>query len=162
MNRIFDTACRDLARLTCFLAFNSEDVRRPRTLNSFSENVHEKFVFFTRFLYMVFYTGFTPTIFDLLPFRVWQILSLLIYIYRLYLLPFWLRFIGYRKYTSWTSPAIGSSQPAQNAAETKAYAELTNFSEVTRLSNIRFGDPGMLILSLIYVVLNNKLFCETT
>lgn len=52
-----------------------------------------------------------PTIFDLLPFKTWQVITVVIYAYRLFILPFYLRLIGYGKYADWTSPPLGTHHP---------------------------------------------------
>jgi hypothetical protein len=93
------------------LAFESNDVRRPRNMNSWLTNTYEKGVFLCRFFYLLLFTGFMPTIFDLLPFKTWQILTVFIYGYRLYILPFYLRFIGYGKFADWKNPPLGTHHP---------------------------------------------------
>lgn len=106
-SRLFVVACHDVARIVSILSFESEDIARPRNKNSFGTNVYEKSVFFMRFFYLVFYKGFTPTVFDMIPYRLWQALTIGIYVYRLTILPIWLRLTGYGRYTSWTNPQIG-------------------------------------------------------
>ena len=139
-SRLFVVACQDVARIVSILSFESEDVTKPRKINSIYTNTYEKLVFFMRFFYLVFYKGFTPTIFDMIPYRLWQILTIAIYIYRLTILPFWLRVTGYGKYASWTSPQIGSSQPTKDEPVTKPYKIKTSLAAESRLATVEFGD----------------------
>lgn len=113
----FKTACRDAERLVSILSLESSDLTKPRNQNSWIQNAREKCTFFSRFVYMVFWKGFTPTIFDLLPFPVWCALTLSIYGYRFTILPIYLKLCGYGKYANWTSPALGSLQPKANEVQ---------------------------------------------
>ena len=140
-NNLFHVACQDVARITCLLSFHSSNVTKPRHLNSFSTNIYEKFIFLYRFLYLLLCTGFMPTIFDLLPFKMWQIVTIMIYGYRWFILPFYLRLIGYGKYADWGG--IGCHQPTKDGPETKIYNNISSTSMInnTNLCNIKFGDP---------------------
>ena len=71
--------------------------------------MYEKSIFFGRFFYLVFFKGFTPTILEVIPYKLWQVLTVSVYIYRRLLLPYYLKLIGYGKYASWTSPPLGTS-----------------------------------------------------
>ena len=88
---------------------------------------------------MCFAKGFTPTIFDLLPYWLWQILTLSVYVYRLTIVPIWLRLTGYGKYASWNEPKIGSLQPKDGSDESKPLREVSLISE-HRLAVTDFGD----------------------
>jgi len=89
-NRLFHIACHDVLRIVSILSLDSTDVTKVTNRTVFL-NTFEKIVFFLRFLYMVFVKGFTPTIFDILPYFLWKNLTIAIYIYRLLVLPIWLR-----------------------------------------------------------------------
>ena len=82
-SRLFQVACQDVARIVSILSIEAEDLRRPWNKNSVFANCYNKAVFFLRFFYLVFYKGFTPIVFDVLPYSLWFPLSLAIYIYRL-------------------------------------------------------------------------------
>ncbi len=139
-NHLFVVACQDVARIVSILSLDAQDITKPRSKNSYGTNIREKAIFFYRFFFMVFVKGFTPTIFDLLPYRVWQIITLCIYLYRLYLLPFWLRFTGYGRYASWTTPMIGSAQPKKGDIVTQPYKLTGSISVEGPLSKTDFGD----------------------
>jgi hypothetical protein len=141
----FAVACQDLARIVSILSLESTDVTKPRANNSFWVNCYEKGIFFFRFFYLVFYKGFTPTIFDLLPFPIWYALTMAVYLYRATILPFFLRLTGYGKYANWTEPALGSSQPTspeslKMIASSSSQPPLSLLFE-TRLKELSFGDP---------------------
>jgi hypothetical protein len=156
LHGFFKVACQDAARIVSILSLDSADVTRPRNLNSFWINAYEKCVFFGRFFYMVFvkgnlqvtllfaiiitYLGFTPTIFDLLPYWLWQTLTISIYIYRLTIVPLWLRITGYGSCASWTNPPIGSNQPSKHTLQAKPLSEVSLTTE-KRLAQTDFGDP---------------------
>jgi hypothetical protein len=139
----FAVACQDLARIVSILSLESTDVTKPRANNSFWVNCYEKGIFFFRFFYLVFIKGFTPTIFDLLPFPIWYALTLGVYLYRATVLPFLLRLSGYGKYANWNEPPLGSSQPDPNSS-TKLQLQTSppSLSLVfeTRLKEVNFGD----------------------
>ena len=71
----------------------------------------------TRCVYTLFITlaGFTPVVFDLMPYKVWQAVSILVYVYRLTILPFYLRLVGYGQYADWTN--IGFKEPLKGTAD---------------------------------------------
>lgn len=137
----FEVACQDLARIVSILSLESTDISKPRGMNSIWMNCYEKLIFFCRFFYLVFYKGFTPTIFDLLPFPVWYTLTLLVYLYRATILPFILRMTGYGKYADWNHPKLGSSQPSLESLEMKPIHPSSLITEV-RLKECNFGDPN--------------------
>jgi len=89
-NSLFHVACHDVLRIVSILSLDSTDVTKVSN-RTVLLNAYEKAVFFLRFLYMVFVKGFTPTIFDVLPYFIWKNLSIAIYIYRLLVVPIWLR-----------------------------------------------------------------------
>ena len=86
---------------------------------------------------MVCIKGFTPPVFDILPYNLWRLLSLIIYLYRLYVLPYWLQFSGYLKYASWIN--IGAKQ-AYLSREDIEPLSLESLSNEAQLSSINFGD----------------------
>lgn len=163
-SKLFQVACQDCARITCLMAFESDDVRRPREMNSIFVNMYEKGVFLFRFCYLLIFTGFMPTIFDLIPFRTWQFITVLIYAYRLYLLPFYLRLVGYGKHADWKNPPLGSRQPSRVDSvdkhdgpvleEVQVYFKSNDLNQLTEyhaLSRIDFGDPCFeKFISLLY------------
>lgn len=114
------------------------DLTKPRKHNSWYLNVKEKFTFFSRFFYMVLWKGFTPTIFDLLPFPVWYVLTLSIYGYRFTLLPLYLKLIGYGKYVDWNFPPLGSLQPQSH--EIRFAPPKLSLSTRDKLSQHNYGD----------------------
>jgi hypothetical protein len=136
----FEVACQDLARIVSILSLESTDISKPRGMNSIWTNCYEKFIFFYRFFYLVFYKGFTPTIFDLLPFPVWYALTFAVYLYRATILPFILRMTGYGKYADWNTPQLGSSQPDLQSPQMKPINPSSLVLE-TRLKESNFGDP---------------------
>lgn len=136
---LFHVACQDVARITCILSFHTSNIVKPKHLNSWSNSIYEKLVFLYRFVYLLFCTGFMPTIFDLLPFKMWQIVTIMIYGYRWFVMPFYLRLIGYSKHADWSS--LGTHQPAKDAPETKVYQNISDTTYQTNLSKIQFGDP---------------------
>lgn len=147
----FEVACQDLARIVSILSLESSDVTRPRSLNSFWTNCYEKGVFFYRFFYLVFYKGFTPTVFDMLPFPVWYGLTLGVYVYRATILPIILRISGYGKYANWTTPKLGSAQPDLNSYQMKPIRPSSLILE-SRLKDSNFGDPEFeRLLHALYV-----------
>ncbi len=87
---------------------------------------------------MVFIKGFTPTVFDVLPYNLWMGITMGVYGYRLILLPFWLRFTGYGRFANWKN--LGSNQPSADQPESKPYKKL-NLTLENNLSNVEFGDP---------------------
>lgn len=137
-NDFFQLACQDVARIVCILSLDSNDVRKPYSKKSYYTSVYEKCVFLSRFMYMVFIKGFTPTVFDVLPYHLWMLITTLVYIYRLVLLPFWLRFTGYGRFADWSS--IGSKQPDKTDPASKPNKVL-NLTKETNLANVDFGDP---------------------
>lgn len=137
-NGFFRTACADAARIVSVLSLDSTDVRKPKSKVSFLRNTYEKSIFLGRFLFMVFVKGFTPTIFDLLPYWFWRLITTVIFLYRLFLLPFWLRATGYLRYADWTD--LGSKQPPKTAKEAQPLRKV-KLSAVTNLSKVDFSDP---------------------
>jgi hypothetical protein len=142
----FKTACRDAERIVSILSLESTDLTKPRNQNSWYQNFSEKCTFFSRFFYMVFYKGFTPTIFDLLPFPVWYALTLSVYGYRFTILPIYLKLCGYGKYANWNSPALGSLQPKPH--EIKFSLPKLSLSTRNRLSEHNYGDSDFEIMVL--------------
>ena len=136
----FKTACSDLARIVSIMSLESTDITKPRHLNSFFINFLEKLIFFLKFFYLVFIKGFTPTIFDMLPFSVWYLLTMFVYLYRATILPLILRLIGYEKYVNWNEPRIGSKQPKKDSIEGKQLPILL-LTKKNNLSSVNFGDP---------------------
>jgi hypothetical protein len=139
-DRLFHVACQDVARVVSILTLEAEDVSRPREKQSFLVNAKEKTIFFMRFFYLVFYKGFTPTVFEMMPYKLWQILTIGIYIYRTIALPIILQLTGYRKYASWTTPRLGSKQPKATDPISKPYAIRHSLMAEGRLSKVNFGD----------------------
>lgn len=148
----FKAACGDVLRIVSILSLDSTDVTKPRRKNPTSKNAYEKMVFFWRFFYMVFIKGFTPTVFELLPYWFWRLITMIIYIYRLVVVPFWLRFTGYTKFASWKD--IGKYQPVKDAPEAQLHKPLSLTKE-TNLANVDFGDP-------LYEMFITKLYSLTT
>lgn len=101
---------------------------------------------------MVFIKGFTPTVFDVLPYWFWRLLTTAIFLYRLFLLPFWLRMTGYLRYADWSD--IGSRQPVKGSLEAKPLKSVDLVSE-TNLSDVDFADPD-------YELFITKLYGFTT
>lgn len=135
-NNLFQIACQDVLRIVSILSLDSTDIIQVKN-RTITKNIYEKITFFTRFLYLVFIKGFTPTIFDVLPYWLWKSISIAIYIYRLMVLPFILRLSGYGKYTSWEG--IGTKQPSINAKESQPLKVLS-LSKENQLSKVDFGD----------------------
>jgi hypothetical protein len=147
-NQFFRTACNDVLRIVSILSLDSTDVVKPRSKQSVLTNYYEKFVFFRRFLYMVFIKGFTPTVFDILPYTLWTVITVIVYFYRLIFLPFWLRLTGYGKYASWKG--LGSKQPKEGSEACETYSDLS-LTKYDRLANVNFGDPKYeYLLSKLY------------
>ncbi len=151
-NSFFHVACQDVARIVSILSLDSNDVRKPHDKISFGRNFYEKSVFISRFFYMVFIKGFTPTVFDVLPYHFWMAITMGVYAYRLTLLPFWLRFTGYRRFANWKN--IGSNQPSPTEPESQPFKKL-NLSKEGALSKTDFGDPQ-------YEMFLNRLYGFTT
>ena len=139
---LFKVACQDVARIVSILSIESQDFTVPRSKNGILMNIREKMTFFGRFFFMVFIKGFTPTVFDMLPYYVWLALTMAIYLYRLIVLPFWLRLTGYGKYASWTLPPLGSKQPLLGDVDKFAlpYKLKTSLSSENPLNDTFFGD----------------------
>lgn len=133
----FRIACNDVLRIVSILSLDSTDVTKPIEKKSFFVHFQEKSIFFGRFLYMVFIKGFTPTVFDILPYYLWVTLTALIYVYRLIVLPFWLRLTGYGKYANWKG--LGTKQPDKTSKDANIVQGLS-LSKKDRLSKISFGD----------------------
>jgi hypothetical protein len=136
-NRFFKTACADVLRIVSILSLESSDVVKPRAKQGFLTRAYEKSVFLGRFFYMVFIKGFTPTVFDILPYNFWIVLTGLIYIYRSIVLPFWLRLTGYGQYANWTG--IGTKSPPLGSEKAKLPPKLS-LTAKNRLSAAEFGD----------------------
>jgi hypothetical protein len=140
---VFKLACQDVARIVSILSIESQDFTKPRNLNGAGNNLKDKLTFFGGFFYMVFLKGFTPTVFDMMPYHLWYALTISIYVYRLVLLPFWLRLTGYGKYASWTVPALGTKQPKPGGKFSKPY-DMKGKHYLTAegpLAKVNFGDP---------------------
>jgi hypothetical protein len=137
-NGFFRAACNDVLRIVSVLSLDATDVRKPRTKVSVVQNAYEKAVYLGRFFYMVFVKGFTPTVFDVLPYWFWRLLTTAIFLYRLFLLPFWLRMTGYLRYANWSD--LGSKQPAKDSVEAQPLKKV-DLSAQTNLSKCDFGDP---------------------
>lgn len=135
---LFKVACQDVARVVSILSIESEDFQFQN--QSLSKKIANKGIFFGRFFYLVFFKGFTPTIFDMIPYRLWQGLTIGIYLYRLAILPTYLRMTGYGKYSSWTVPTLGSAQPSKDNAISKPYQTKESISKESRLAQHNFGD----------------------
>jgi hypothetical protein len=152
-NRFFKTACADVLRIVSILSLDSTDVTKPYEKKNFQTHLYEKTIFFGRFFYMVFIKGFTPAIFDIMPYYLWILVTAFIYVYRLIVLPFWLRLTGYGKYANWTG--LGTKQPAPDSDRAKLPPQGLSLIKKDRLSNIQFGDPD-------YERLLNKLYQLST
>ena len=137
-NGFFRTACNDVLRIVSVLSLDSTDVRKPRIKVSVLQNIYEKTIYLGRFFYMVFIKGFTPTVFDILPYWFWRMLTTGIFLYRLFLLPFWLRATGYLKYTDWST--LGSLQPHKDSPLAKPLKKVDMITE-KNLSAVDFADP---------------------
>jgi len=137
-NDFFRSACQDVLRIVSVLSLDSTDVTKPRSQVSGLQSMREKITYLSRFFYMVFIKGFTPTVFDVLPYWFWRLLTTMIFLYRLFLLPFWLRLTGYTRYADWSD--IGSKQPAKDAPEAQPL-KTVNLSSETNLSALDFADP---------------------
>lgn len=137
-NGLFRTACEDVLRIVSVLSLDSTDVTKPSHKKTLAVRVQQKLIFMSRFFYMVFIKGFTPTIFDLLPFTVWKIISIAVYVYRLVVVPFWLRFTGYGMYADWKE--IGTQQPDAADALAKPLKSVSLTKE-SKLSAVDFGEP---------------------
>lgn len=141
-SKLFQSSCQDVARIVSILSMDATDVSRPPSSKSFPVQVYEKIVFLWRFFYMVFVKGFTPAIFDLLPFQVWRAITIAVYLYRLYLLPFYLRFVGYGQFVNWNEPPLGSKQPSKGSQDDKPLLQDSLvLSKESRLAVVDFGDP---------------------
>ena len=136
-SKIFTSACTDTLRIVSILSLESNDVTKPQNKKSLSTTFYERVVFLWRFFYMVFIKGFTPPVFDILPYTVWRLLSLIIYLYRLYLVPYWLRFTGYLKYASWKD--IGFKQSCLEEDDIIPL-KTGSLSKESQLSLVNFGD----------------------
>jgi hypothetical protein len=137
-NGFFRSACQDVARIVSVLSLDSTDVTKSRKKITKFENAKEKIVFFARFFYMVFIKGFTPTVFDVLPYWFWRLLTTVIFLYRLFLLPFWLRMTGYLKYADWSD--LGSRQPKKDDPVAKPLKAVPLTKE-SNLAAVDFADP---------------------
>jgi len=137
-NGFFRSACQDVLRIVSVLSLDSTDVTKPRSQVSSLQSMREKITYLSRFFYMVFIKGFTPTVFDVLPYWFWRLLTTTIFLYRLFLLPFWLRLTGYTRYADWSG--IGSKQPAKDAPEAQPL-KTVNLTSETNLSALDFADP---------------------
>jgi hypothetical protein len=137
-NGFFQTACQDVSRIVSILSLDSTSITKPFNKKPLFTNLYERYVFFSRFFYMVFIKGFTPTIFDAIPYNLWKVITIAVYIYRLYLLPFWLRFTGYGKYTSWKD--LGSKQPSSSDPSAQPLKVHHSLILEKKLSSMNFGD----------------------
>jgi hypothetical protein len=137
-NSFFKAACNDVLRIVSIISLDSTHVTKPAADKPWTKTWREKAVFISRFFYLVFFKGFTPVVFDYMPFKLWQIISLAIYFYRLFILPFYLRLTGFGKYANWTN--IGHKQPAPDSPDGKCYKSGSLLKEAP-LSETNFGDP---------------------
>jgi hypothetical protein len=139
-NSFFHIACQDVARIVSILSLDSTDITKPKSKQPFFIRIYEKSLFICRFFYMVFLKGFTPMVFDVLPYHVWMILTTFIYLYRLWIVPFWLRFTGYGKYASWSD--LGSKQPSKDSSVASLPQNSLSLSKKERLAKLSFGDDN--------------------
>lgn len=139
-NRIFQLACQDVLRIVSILSLDSLDVVKPNNKKNVSTNMAEKLTFLSRFFYMIFIKGFTPVVFDILPYNLWMFVTIVVYLYRLLLLPFWLRLIGYGKYANWSK--LGSSLPPNGDSPESQPLSVPSLSKESNLSSVDFGDPN--------------------
>jgi hypothetical protein len=92
--------------------------------------------------------------------RFWKLLTVLIFLYRLLLLPYWLRLTGYARYTDWSD--LGSKQPAKSAPEAQPLAKVPLTSE-SSISTVDFGDPQYeLFLSKLYMYVPIYIYLRTS
>jgi hypothetical protein len=138
-NKFFQAACQDVLRIVSILSLDSTHVTVPEKKKSFATNMFEKTTFMSRFFYMVFVKGFTPVIFDMMPYKLWQAVSIGVYVYRLTILPLYLRLVGYGQYADWTN--IGLKQPVPESEDGKSYKAAVSLLKETQLSNANFADP---------------------
>lgn len=135
----FKVACQDAARIVSLLSLNSSHVTTPIEQKTFIQKWKDKAVFFGRFFHMVFIKGFTPVVFDMMPYPLWQLLTFGIYIFRLVVLPIAMQLSGMVKYASWDKPAIGSALPLATDAEAVCNS-VKSLSAESRLAQQSFGD----------------------
>lgn len=140
-DQFFKVACQDAARIVSILSLCSADVTKPRENKSIYEHIRDKYAFFIRFFKMVFLKGFTPVVFDMLPYRIWQLLTFAIYLIRLVVLPIFMRLSGFGKYASWTEPPVGSALPDKKSPESRLPDKSVSLSDETRLAEHDFNDP---------------------
>lgn len=138
-NKFFHTACEDVLRIVSILSLDSTHVTIPEKKKSFAVNMYEKSTFMGRFFYMVFVKGFTPVIFDMMPYKLWQAVTIGVYVYRLTILPIYLQMSGYGRYADWTK--IGNKQPTPDSEEGRSYKAGISLLKETQLSNANFADP---------------------
>lgn len=146
-NRFFHIACQDVVRIVSVLSLDSTDIRTPPYKQTYLQYTYDKLIFFIRFLYMIFIKGFTPTVFDVLPYTLWKVLTIVIYVYRLTVVPIWLRFTGYARYTQWID--LGKKQPPLStidstdltpiSASLQVYKDI-DLTKTDRLAKVQFGD----------------------
>lgn len=136
--RVFHVACQDCLRIASILSLESTDVE-SKTKGTVT-TISEKLIFMGRFFYLVFVKGFTPVVFDTMPYFMWRVLSLSIYGFRIGILPFYLRLIGYGQYADWDN--IGCMQPMFDSPESKVYKPSKGLWAETNLSAVDFGDPS--------------------
>lgn len=150
-SHIFKVACQDVARIVSILSLESDDIRKIKP--SLSTSIYEKGRFFGRFFYLVFYKGFTPTVFDTMPYWLWKIITIIVYFYRLTVLPTILRVMGFGKHASWTNPQLGVAQPSPTDPEVCSYQfsyDSALLSE-NRLAVHDFGDKQFeYLISILY------------
>ena len=135
---LFRAACEDVFRIVSILSLSSSDVQKPEKMTPTTVLLYERGLFLQRFFYLLFVKGFTPMVFEVMPYQLWRLLSLAIYVYRLSILPLFLRIIGYGKYADWST--LGSNIPAPDSEDGKCFQNIS-LSRTGRLSQLDFGDP---------------------
>ena len=135
----FKVACQDAARIVSILSLNSAHVTKPIEQKSLVQQWRDKAIFFGRFFHMVFVKGFTPVLFDMMPYPLWQLITFSVYLIRLIVLPVALRISGYGSAASWDKPTIGSALPSQSDPQAICHSNVSLISE-SRLASHDFGD----------------------
>lgn len=120
----FRLACEDAARLTSMLAFDSDDVLKPRNKQPSSRNVLDQLNYFGKAFYLVAVGGFVPYYFKVLPFPVFKLWSVLNGLFRKFVLSVLMRLRGYGTICAWDGVNLGvvtELAEAKSEADAKPY-----------------------------------------
>jgi len=139
----FQLACEDMARFTSMISFDSDDIVKPRHTQGVLTSVYAHLKYFQKAGYLVVFGGFVPYYFKVLPFKLFQVWSILNNIWRKKVLSPLLRLLGYGKVCSWDNEkALKSLTLDPSSADARPYPS-TDLTVSTPLAAMQCADPEL-------------------